>query len=95
MSRSSWKPSAAEVDAAWLELWTADTRYQTREWQNERVAAALIAAHDAAPEPDTAEFEAALHRLVSRAIAYGRGTAEHDAVDVPFQRLIDMYKERR
>ena len=57
--------------------------------------AAVRLAHDAAPEPDTTEFEAALHRLVSRAIAYGRGTAEHDAVDVPFQRLIDMYKERR
>ena len=95
MSRSSWKPTDAEVDAAWGELWAADPRYFTRDEQNAFVSAALIAAHDAAPEPDTTEFEAALHRLVSRAIAYGRGTAEHDAVDVPFQRLIDMYKERR
>lgn len=102
---TNWKPSDAEVDAAWLELWTADTRYQTREWQNERVAAALIAARDAAPEPDTTEFEAAVDALIADANALGVALARRQSEpyieklrkfrEESRQHMIAMYKERR
>jgi len=93
---TNWEPTPEQIDAAGEEIYGSGwEELSDASWFSDQISAALTAAHNAAPEPDTTEFEAALHRLVSRAIAYGRGTAEHDAVDVPFQRLIDMYKERR
>ena len=76
MSRSNWKPSDAEVDAACAEF---QRRYPLtgfgREWPDV-MRKILIEAHDAAPEPDTTEFEAAVEAYCdARELFDGRTSA--------------------
>ena len=111
---TNWKPSDAEVDAACkahacglypgididFDQVEGDPR-DTKLWP--AMTAALIAAHDAAPEPDTTEFEVALDDLIKSAAYWavldqsGSGSADSACrqLNVAESVLIAMYKERR
>lgn len=106
---TNWKPSDAEVDAAWAAF------VETRAWRDREDQAikadgkpsmerALIAARDAAPEPDTTEFEEAVQAFLVKGLECEDAAQWRDWTSFEYigaevyaarQRLIAMYKERR